>query len=167
MPCYMGRVRNSSQSCFIVEHEEGESVDWLLTFEQMDKQNNPRQGQSMTESCTASQGVQELSEGRAGTLLPDQGIPCISNSASSRNVIQSIFLLLALVVCNSPFHRRARMGSKESIVSISQSIHNPSRDSLRAILTRVVLCYEQTFSKNCDRSPFHTVHSLNKRVFYG
>lgn len=63
----MGRVKNSSNSCIMVEHEEGESVDQLLTFEQIDEQNNPRQWQSTTESCTASEGVQELNEWRAGT----------------------------------------------------------------------------------------------------
>lgn len=141
MPCYMGKVRNSRQSCIIVEREKGESVDQLLIFEQMDKLNTPRQWQSMTESCTASQGVQELNEWRAGTMPPDQGIPCISNSASSRNVIQSIFIPLPLIMCYSPFHWRTRMGSKKSIVSISQSIHNTSRDSLRAILRRVFFVF--------------------------
>lgn len=140
MPCCIGRIKNSIESCIIVEHEEGESVDWLLTFEEMDEQNNPRQWQSRTESRTASQGMQGLNEWRAGTTSPDQGIPCISNSASSRYVFQSIFLLFALIMCYSPFHRRTKMGSKESTVSIVQSIHDTSRDSFKGNFNKGGFC---------------------------
>lgn len=139
---------------------------WLLS--RWTNKTTPGSGRARHESCTTSQGVQEVNEWRAGTMSPYQGIPCISNSASSRNVFQSIFLLLVLIMCYSPFHRRTRMGSKENIVSIGWSIHNTSRDLLKGNFNKgVFLCYEQTFCKNWHRSPCHTANSLNKGGFDG
>lgn len=115
----------------------------------MDEQNNPRQWQSTAESCTASEGVQGLNEWGAGTMSPEQG----SSSASFRYIFQSIFLLLALIMCYSPFHRRTKMESKESIVSIVQSIHNTSRDSFKGNFNKDVFCVVNRYSLRTGIKP--------------
>lgn len=104
---------------------------------------NPRQWQSTLGAGTAALGVEGLHEWRTGTTSPDQGILCISNSASSRMSPRD--LLFALIMCYSPFCRRTKMGSKENIVSIVHSIHNTARDSFNGnFIKGGFLRYEQS-----------------------
>lgn len=84
-----------------------------------------------------------------------------------QDVSQSIFLLFVLIVCHSPFCRRTRMGSKESIVSTVQSIRNTSRDSFIGNFYKGVFCNKNRHSLRIGRvSHSHTVH-WTERVLIG
>lgn len=131
--------RSPAKVLLSVEYEKSESVDWLLTFEQMDEQT--------TQAVAEHAWGRYSSTGSGGTAWVENwdritwpGHALHQQLCILRDVSQSIFLLFALIMCYSPSCRTPGMRSEGSIVSMVQSIHNTSRDSFNGNFNKGGFC---------------------------
>lgn len=151
----MERAKKSSKSPTVCG-TWGRWKGWLtLDFWTDGQTTNPRQWQGTLGAGTAALGVEGLHEWRTGTTSPDQG-RLHQQLCILQDVSQSIFLLFALIICYGPFCRRTRMGSKESIVSMVQSVHNTSRDSFNGNFNKGGFCDMKRHSLRIEME----VHSI-------